>query len=124
MSNKYKIRMYESGNQDGGTTQGTVMLPVDRCFNVLAVSGEEAENIVRRDVQKGKLPLGRVYQVCPASGSSEPILALAAALDGNLERVSLDPASGLYAEFRRIRYPRSEFAAFTEPTASLAVIPA
>src|SRR5689334_11580909 len=96
--------MYESGDADGATAPGTIVLPIDRSFTVYAYSAEEADQLVRRDVQNGKLPKGRVYQICPQLGNPELIRSTVATLEGEFHRVFLDPASGLYAEFRRLRY--------------------
>lgn len=105
-SQRYRIRVYESGDRDGATGEGTIVIPLERSFTINAYSGEEAEGLVRRDVLQGKLARGKVYQLCPWLGNPEFIRSLAAALDGSFERVFLDPASGIYAELRRIRYAR------------------
>ena len=106
MSKQYKVRMFESGDGDGSTNHRTVVLPIGRCFSVDAFSIEEAEIALRKDIQRGKQSQGRVYQICPSLGNPEPIRCVAAALDGSFGRVFLEAASGLYAEFRRIRVPQ------------------
>jgi len=105
-SQRYRIRVYESGDQDGATQEGTLVIPIEKSFTIHAYSGDEAEALVRRDVLQGKLPRGKVYQLCPWLGNAEFIRSIAASLDGSFARVFLDPASGLYAELRRIRFAR------------------
>ncbi len=104
MSHRYKIRAFESGDQDGGVEAGTVVLPIDRSFSLYARTVDEAERKLRDDVATDKLPKGRVYQVCPPFGNPESIRAFSVAMDGECKRAFLDPASGIYSEFRRIRY--------------------
>jgi hypothetical protein len=60
---------------------------------------------LRVDVAAGKLPAGRVYQVCPWVGNPELIRSVSISLDGISSRVFLDPASGPYGYLRRIRLP-------------------
>lgn len=83
---------------------GTIVLPVDRSFSMFARTAEEAERKVQEEIMAEKLPKGRVYQVCPPFGNSEAIRAFSVCADGLLRRTYLDPASGIYSEFRRIRY--------------------
>lgn len=104
MSHRYKIRAFESGDQDGMVEAGTIVLPIDRSFSLFARSAEEAERNVKEDVAADKLPRGRVYQVCPPFANSESIRAFSVCLNGTCRRTYLDPASGIYSEFRRIRY--------------------
>jgi hypothetical protein len=106
MSCRYQIRIFESIDKDGGTQAGTFMAPLAHIFSVYAYSGDEAEKSIRKDVERGKLARGRVYQILPLLGNAELTRSLAAALDGSFERVFLDPADGPYSEFRRVRLPR------------------
>lgn len=103
MSNKYKIRMYESGDGERVTLSGTIVLPIDRSFAVHASSTEEAENTICRDVRAGKLPCDRIYQICPPVGDCEQIRSVVISGEGGGRAVFLDQASGLYSEFRRLR---------------------
>ncbi|HEY3940136.1 MAG TPA: hypothetical protein VGL97_22100 [Bryobacteraceae bacterium] len=105
MSTRYKVRMYESCNADGGIEPDTIMRPVDRSFSLYAESAEEVESKLKRDVQEKKLEGSRVYQICPQFGSAELIRSVSVSSDATLQRVFLDPAAGLYSEFRRIRRP-------------------
>lgn len=104
MGQRYKIRTFESGDQDGAVVEGTIVLPIDRSFTVDSRNVEEAEGKVREEVAEGKLPVGRVYQICPPFGNPESIRAFAVCSEGKCRRAFLDPASGIYSEFRRIRY--------------------
>lgn len=104
MSHRYKIRAFESGDQDGAVDAGTIVLPIDRSFSLFARTAEEAERKVKEEVIADKLAKGRIYQVCPPFGNSESIRAFSVCLTGNFRRAYLDPASGIYSEFRRIRY--------------------
>jgi hypothetical protein len=99
--------MYESCNGDGSIHAGTMMRPIDRSFSVYADSGNEVESKIRKDVLEKELAGGRVYQICPQFGSAEIIRSVSVSLDATLQRVFLDPATGLYSEFRRIRHPAS-----------------
>jgi hypothetical protein len=104
MNYRYKIRMFESGDADSSVEAGTIVLPIDRGFSVFAASGEEAERRVSKDVTEGKLAKGRIYQICPEVGNPELIRSIAVGTDCVAMRVFLDPAKGLYSEFRRLRY--------------------
>ena len=104
MSNKYKIRMYESGDGERATLSGTIVLPIDRSFAVHASSTEEAESTICQDVRAGKLPFDRIYQICPPSGDCEQIRSIVISREGGGQAVFLDQASGLYSEFRRLRH--------------------
>jgi hypothetical protein len=104
MSNKYKVRMYESGDGDRATLSGTIVLPIDRSFAVHASSAEDAESTICQDVREGKLPFDRIYQICPPSGDGEQIRSIVISKDGGGQAVFLDQASGLYSEFRRLRH--------------------
>ncbi len=104
MSQRYKVRAFESGDQDGEVTAGCIVIPIDRTFCVFARNVDEAERNVQDDLAAGKLPRGRVYQVCPPFGNSESIRTFSACMQGSYVRAYLDPASGIYSEFRRIRY--------------------
>jgi hypothetical protein len=100
------IRTYEDREKNGATDAGTVVEPVNRELAVYAYSADEAEARIRKDVAGGKLPPGRVYQICPWMANPELIRSVAASLDGSFQRVFLDPAAGLYSELRRVRLPR------------------
>jgi hypothetical protein len=104
MSNKYKIRMFESGDGERVTIPGTILLPIDRSFAVNANSTEEAESAICRDVREGKLPFDRIYQICPPAGDCEQIRSLVISKEGGGQAVFLDWGSGLYSEFRRLRH--------------------
>ena len=104
MSNKYKIRMFESGDGERATLSGTIVLPIDRSFAVHASSTQEAESAICRDVRDGKLPFDRIYQICPPSGDAEEARSVVISKEGGGHLVFLDPASGLYSEFRRLRH--------------------
>ena len=105
MHNRYFIRVYESREKNGMTSAGTVVVPIDIPVSIYADSGELAEIKLRQEVESGKLPSGRIYQVCPSLAIPELIRSVAASLDGSFERVFLDPAAGLYSEARRVRLP-------------------
>ena len=100
------IRMYEDVEKAGATAPGTMVQPVTRELSFYAESADEAEKRLRRDVASGALPAGAVYQICPWLANPELIRSVAAGLDGEFQRVFLDPAAGLYSELRRIRLPR------------------
>ncbi len=104
MSHRYKVRVFESGDQDGSVEAGTIVLPLDRSFSLFARSAQEAEAKVQGEVAAQKLAKGCVYQVCPPFGNPESIRAFSVDPAGNTKRVFLDPASGIFSEFRRIRY--------------------
>jgi hypothetical protein len=104
MSHRYKIRAFESGDQDGGVEAGTIVLPVDRSFSLFARSADEAERKIQEDLAAAKLPKGRVYQICPPFGNAESIRTFSIGAEGECRRTFLDPASGIYSEFQRIRY--------------------
>jgi len=104
MSNRYKVRMYESGDGDGSLAPGTIVVPIDRCFSLTAETCEGVELKIRKDVIDKKLPTDRVYQINPMIGNPEALRAIAVDGNANLTGVFLDAAKGLYSEFRRIRY--------------------
>lgn len=118
MSQRYVIRMFESTEKDGQTCAGTLVEPVNRHLAKYGYSADDVEGSVRRDVAKGKLPSGKVYQICPSMGNVELIRSVAASMDGTFERVFLDPASGLYGELRRIRLPKDFRCPEPEPSMS------
>ena len=105
MSQRYVIRMYESTGKDGQTCAGTVVEPMNTHLSQYGYSAQDVENSLKRDVASGKLPSGKVYQICPCFGNVELIRSVAASTDGTFGRIFLDPASGLYGELRRIRLP-------------------
>jgi hypothetical protein len=97
--------MYESGDRDGSLAPATIVVPIERCFNLTAKTSSDVELQLRKDVMDKKLPTGRVYQINPMIGNPEAIRSIALDEHANVSRVFLDPAKGLYSEFRRIRYP-------------------
>lgn len=98
------------------------MAPVAQTFSVYVHSAEEAEKSIGKDVAKGKLARGRVYQVLPLMGNAELTRSLAVALDCSFQRVFLDPAAGPYSEFRRIRLPQAAPASQPDSTATAAFV--
>jgi hypothetical protein len=104
MNHRYKVRVFSSDDGYGDTSAGTIVQAIERSFYVQARSADEVEKAIQLDVSKNKLAKGRVYQVCPQFGNPEPIRAFAVAVDGTVQRAFLDPAQGIYSEFRRIRY--------------------
>jgi hypothetical protein len=105
MSLRYMIRMFEDIDKTGNTAPGTLVQPVELPLSAYAESADDAESKVRVDVAAGKLPAGRVYQVCPWVGNPELIRSISISLEGACSRVFLDPASGPYGYLRRIRLP-------------------
>ena len=103
MSNGYKVRVYESREENGALSLGTVVQPLDPSFTLSADSADEATNWIRTNVLRSRLPSSRIYQICPMIGNPEPIRSVAAGLDGSFSRVFLDPASELSGELRRVR---------------------
>ena len=103
MSGRYQVRMFESMEKDGATAAGTVLTPMAQTFSVYAESADEADKLIRRDITTGKRPRGKVYQILPVLGNAEFARSLAVSTEGSFDRVFLDPASGPYSEFRRIR---------------------
>jgi len=118
MSCRYQVRVFESTQKDGATAAGTIIAPLAQTFSVYAYSGEEAEKSIRKDIDKGKLARGKVYQILPLLGNAELTRSLAVGLEGSFDRVFLDPAAGPYSEFRRIRLPQPVLAA--HPAAAIA----
>jgi hypothetical protein len=104
MSHRYKVRVFEGGDQDGSIEAGTIVLPLDRVFSLFARTAQEAEAKVQSEVAAEKLAWGCVYQICPPFGNPESIRAFSVDTMGNCQRTYLDPASGIFSEFRRIRY--------------------
>jgi hypothetical protein len=96
--------MYESGDGDGGIAAGTIVVSIDRGFSLDADSADEAERRLHEGVIAGKLPGGRVYKISPADGNAELIRTVAFCENGNGRHVILEPAMGMYSEFRRLRY--------------------
>jgi len=104
MSHRYKIRAFASGEEDGAVEAGTIVMPLDKSFSLFARTVDEAERLLKQDLAEEKLEHGRVYQVCPPFGNPESIRSFSVSLAGEYQRVFLDPASGVYSEFRRIRH--------------------
>lgn len=119
MSCRYQIRVFESTEKNGATSGGTIVGPTAQTFSVYAYSGDEAERTIRKNVAKGKLALGKVYQILPLLGNAELTRSLAVALDGRFDHVFLDPAAGPYSEFRRVRLaqPAPSLEQVTSPVA-------
>lgn len=122
MSCRYQVRIFESTEKDGATSPGTIMAPVTQTFSVYVHSAEEAEKSISKDIAKGKLARGRVYQVLPLLGNAELTRSLAVGLDGSFHRVFLDPAAGPYSEFRRIRLPQATAASQPDSAATAASV--
>lgn len=108
MVSRYKIRMYESADGDGSMAAGRIVIPIDRSFSVYGETADEIERQIGKEVVDGKLSTRRVYQICPQLGNAELMRSIAIDEDSNAQPVFLDAATGLYSEFRRIRYPRLE----------------
>ena len=104
MKRKYKVRVHESGERDGATAAGTIVLHIGGSVAHEAHSIDELEESIRRQIDLGKMARGCVYQICPSGISGERPRCMAAPLNGDLRDCVLDPAAGLYSEFRRIRY--------------------
>lgn len=107
---RYMIRVFSDREQNSATAPGAVVEPVNIQLSFYEDSADDAEKKLYREVLNGKLPKGRVYQICPSMGSFEPIRTCAVASDGSAQRVFLDPVDGLYGESRRIRLPRPKVA--------------
>ena len=117
MKRKYKVRVHESGDRDGATASGTIVLHVGGSMAHEASSIEELEQSISRQIEAGKLARGCVYQICPSGISAERPVALAAPLAGDLRNCLLETPAGLYSEFRRIHYPTPETAPAVEQEA-------
>jgi hypothetical protein len=104
MNHRYKVRVFSSDDGNGETAAGTIVQAIERSFYVQARSADDVEKAIQLDISKNKLAKGRVYQVCPQFGNPEPIRAFSVAVDGAVQRAFLDPAQGIYSEFRKIRY--------------------
>lgn len=103
---RYIIRQFSDQEQNNATVPGTIVEPVDIQMSFYEDSADDAEKKLHSEITKGKLPKGRVYQICPSMGSFEPIRSCAVDAEGSAHRVFLDPVNGLYGELRRIRLPR------------------
>jgi hypothetical protein len=103
MNHRYKVRVFSSNDGDGETAAGTIVQAIERSFYVQARSADDVEKAIQLDISKNKLAKGRVYQVCPQFGNPESLRAFAVDLVGTVQRVFLEPAQGVYSEFRRIR---------------------
>ncbi len=104
MKRRYKIRVHESGDRDGATAAGTLVSHRGGSIAIEAATVEEAEKAVRKGIQDGKMARGCVYQICPLGESTESLRMFAAALEGEPRACVLETASGIYAEFQRIRF--------------------
>ena len=107
MTRRYKVLGHESGDRDGAVADGTIVVHIGGSTAVDAQSIDDAEAGLRKQVAARKLPAGCVYQILPPRDSTEGLRALAVALDGNFRSCFLDTGSGIYSEFRRIRYADS-----------------
>ncbi len=105
MRRRYKLRIHESGNRDGVIEAGTMVMHIGGSAAVEAKSIDEVEAGIRKQVAADTLSRGCVYQICPPGDSQESLRSLAVAVDGSFRNCVLDPASGIYSEFRRIRFP-------------------
>lgn len=103
---RYIVRVFKDIDQNDSTAAGTFVRPQDVQLSFYTESADEAEKRLYRETNNGKLPKGRVYQICPSLGSFEPIRSCAVSANGSAQRVFLDPVDGLYSETRRIRLPR------------------
>lgn len=103
---RYVIRVFGDRQKKETTEAGTVVEPLEYQLSFFTDSADDAEKRLCREILEGKLPRGRVYQICPSMGSFEPIRTCAIASDGSSQRVFLDPVDGLYGAARRIRLPR------------------
>ena len=106
---RYKIRIHESGEHDGSIAAGTIMLHVGGSSSIEAKSIGEVEAGLRKQIATGQAARGRVYQICPSLGSPELPRCLAVGSEGEPLACFLESAHGLYAEFRRIRFPFEAF---------------
>ena len=102
---RYVVRVFADREQNNSTDEGTLVQPLDVQMSYYTDSADAAEKRLSREAAEGKIPKGRVYQICPSVASFEPIRSCAIALDGCSKRVFLDPAGGLYSVTRRIRFP-------------------
>ncbi|MDQ2713103.1 MAG: hypothetical protein M3Y24_12910 [Acidobacteriota bacterium] len=105
MRRRYKLRLHESGNRDGVIDAGTIVMHIGGSTAVEAKSIDEVEAGIRKQVAADHLSRGCVYQICPPAGGQETLRSLAVAVDGSFRTCILDPAHGIYSEFRRIRFP-------------------
>lgn len=103
---RYIIRVFGDREESGATEPGTVVRPLSTQLSFYEDSADNAEKKLYHDILNGKLPKGRVYQICPSLGSFEPIRSWAIANDASAQRVFLDPVNGPYSELRQIRVPR------------------
>ncbi len=108
MPHRYKVRVYESGDQDGATAAGTLVLHIGGSSAIEAGSVECAKTEIQTQVKAGRLARGCVYQICAAGTSPEHSTAFTADLQGLFHACQLAAATGLYAEFRRIQFPSPE----------------
>lgn len=122
MNHRYKIRTFESRDGLRSLAAGTVILPMDPSFSLFATSIEGAEKNLCDEVRSGKLPPGRVYQICPLIGNPEAIRSIAIDEKANARRVVLDATVGMYSVLRSLRYSEAKatvedmsFAANTVP---------
>lgn len=105
MTGRYQIRVFESQAKDGATASGTVLEPTVDTLSIYAESLEEAQLSLSKEIDKGKRPRGKVYQIIPPLGNGI-IRSLAAALDGSFFHVFMDPFAGPYSDLRRLRLPQ------------------
>ncbi len=105
MKNRYKVRAHESGERDGATGEGTIVLHLGGSVAIEAESMDSVEALVHKQVSSGKMAKGSVYQIAACGSTGERTRTLAVDLLGNIRDCRLDRAEGIYAEFRRIHYP-------------------
>jgi hypothetical protein len=103
---RYIVRLFTDVDETNSTAPGTLVRPQELQISFYTESADEAEKRLHREAREGKLPRGRIYQICPPFGNFEPIRTCAVSLNGSTQRVFLDPVDGLYGETRRIRLPR------------------
>ncbi len=120
MKHRYKVRAHESGERDGATGEGTIVLHLGGSVAVEADSIDTVEGLVRKQIAAGKLPKGSVYQICPCGSAAETLRTFAVDLKGEVSACSLESAGGFYSDFRRIRYQSAS--AFTSSTATEGVL--
>jgi hypothetical protein len=103
MAQRYKIKRHQSCERDGSVLDGTLVQHLGGGPAVEALSIEDAEVKLRKQVALGILERGQVYQIFPPVDSGESLLTLAVALTGFWAKCQLEEARGFFSEFKRIR---------------------